>query len=132
MASTPGRSAAVDGGAVRVPRDVTLLCRGPVETRDVAEALLLHDETWGVRALDDGPVLQVCRDAATPVITVLGVRRVDSLDEVRRILPDAPSLSTPLWWVDTVTPLGTAGEPGVAAALEASMDLHAFCIVHGD
>ncbi|GGL82409.1 hypothetical protein GCM10009706_21260 [Curtobacterium citreum] len=115
-----------------MPRDVTLLCRGPVETRDVAEALLLHDETWGVRALDDGPVLQVCRDAATPVITVLGVRRVDSMDEVRRILPDAPSLSTPLWWVDTVTPIGAAGEQGVAAALEASMDLDAFCIVHGD
>ena len=27
----------------------------------------------GVRALDDGPMLQVCRDATHPVITVLGV-----------------------------------------------------------
>ncbi|KTR54235.1 hypothetical protein C1N91_01770 [Curtobacterium sp. SGAir0471] len=115
-----------------MPRDVTLLCRGPVETRDVAEALLLHDEAWGVRALDDGPVLQVCRDATHPVITVLGVRRVDSFDEVTRILPDAPALSTPLWWVDTVTPFGAEGEPGVTAALEASMELDAVCIVHGD
>lgn len=115
-----------------MPRDVTLLCRGPVETRDVAEALLLHDETWGVRALDDGPVLQVCRDASRPVITVLGVRRVESLDEVRRVLPDAPALGTPLWWVDTVTPFGPEGEAGVTAALEASMELDAVCIVHGD
>ncbi len=111
---------------------MTLLCRGPVDTRDVAEALLLHDEAWGVRALDDGPVLQVCRDAATPVITVLGVRRVDSFDEVQRILPDAPTLATPLWWVDTVTPVGADGERGITAALEASMDLDAVCIVHGD
>ncbi len=118
--------------AAAVPRDVTLLCRGPVETRDVAEALLLHDEGWGVRALDDGPVMQVCRDARTPVITVLGVRRVDALDEVERILPDAPTLSTPLWWVDTVTPAGADGESGISAALEAAMDLDAVCIVHGD
>jgi len=111
---------------------VTLLCRGPVETRDVAEALLLHDDAWGVRALDDGPVLQVCRDATHPVITVLGVRRVDSLDEVRRILPDAPEMATPLWWVDAVAPVGEAGEPGIDAALEASLDLDAVCIVHGD
>ena len=48
----------------------------------MAEALLLHDETWGVRALDDGPVMQVCRDATHPVVTVLGVRRVDAFDEV--------------------------------------------------
>lgn len=115
-----------------MPRDVTLLCREPVETRDVAEALLLHDETWGVRALDDGPMMQVCRDATHPVITVLGVRRVDSLDEVERILPDAPTLTTPLWWVDTVTPAGSDGESGITAALEAAMDLDAVCIVHGD
>ncbi len=132
-ATTAGRTSRPDGArAVRVPRDVTLLCRGPVETRDVAEALLLHDETWGVRALDDGPVLQVCQDATHPVITVLGVRRVDSIDEVARILPDAPTLSTPLWWVDTVTPFGPEGEAGVTAALEASMELDAVCIVHGD
>lgn len=111
---------------------MTLLCRRPVQARDVAEALLLHDDAWGVRALDDGPVLQVCRDAGHPVITVLGVRRVDSLDEVERILPDAPALSTPLWWVDTVTPFGPEGEPGVSAALEASLELDAVCIVHGD
>ncbi|WP_420369669.1 hypothetical protein [Curtobacterium sp. L1-20] len=115
-----------------MPRDVTLLCRGPVETRDVAEALLLHDETWGVRALDDGPMVQVCRDTTHPVITVLGVRRVESLDEVRRILPDAPALATPLWWVDTVTPSNADGESGISAALEAAMDLDAVCIVHGD
>lgn len=111
---------------------MTLLCRQPVEPRDVAEALLLHDDTWGVRALDDGPVLQVCRDAEHPVITVLGVRRVDSIEEVARVLPDAPTLATPVWWVDTVTPFGAAGEPGVTAALEASMELDAVCIVHGD
>ncbi|MDP4333394.1 hypothetical protein Q7F20_08425 [Curtobacterium sp. A7_M15] len=115
-----------------MPRDVTLLCRGPVESRDVAEALLLHDESWGVRALDDGPMMQVCRDATHPVITVLGVRRVDALDEVERILPDAPTLSTPLWWVDTVTPEGADGESGISAALEAALDLDAVCIVHGD
>lgn len=92
----------------------------------------MHDASWGVRALDDGPVMQVCRDASHPVITVLAVRRVDSLDEVERILPDAPTLSTPLWWVDTVTPLGPDGESGVSAALEAAMDLDAVCIVHGD
>jgi len=115
-----------------VPRDVTLLCREAVETRDVAEALLLHDETWGVRALDDGPMMQVCRDATHPIITVIGVRRVDSLDEVERILPDAPALSTPLWWVDTVTPAGADGESGISAALEAALDLDAVCIVHGD
>jgi hypothetical protein len=115
-----------------VPREVTLLCRGPVEVRDVAEALLLHDDSWGVRALDDGPMTQVCRDATHPVITVLGVRRIDSLDEVTRLLPDAPAMSVPLWWVDTVTPLGADGEAGVTAALEASLDLDAVCIVHGD
>ncbi len=74
-------------------------------------------------------MLQVCRDATHPVITVLGVRRVDSIDEVARILPDAPTLSAPLWWVDTVTPFGPEGEPGVTAALEASMELDAVCIV---
>ena len=115
-----------------MPRDVTILCRQPVETREVAEALLLHDETWGVRALDDGPMMQVCRDATHPVITVLGVRRVDSFDEVERILPDAPTLATPRWWVDTVTPAGPDGESGISAALEAAMDLDAVCIVHGD
>ncbi|WP_144761840.1 hypothetical protein [Curtobacterium sp. 9128] len=115
-----------------MPRDVTLLCRGEVEIREVAEALLLHDDAWGVRALDDGPMMQICRDQEHPVITVLGVRRVDSIDEVGRILPDAPPLGTPLWWVDTVTPIGPDGESGIAAALEAAIDLDAVCIVHGD
>lgn len=115
-----------------MPRDVTILCRQPVEPREVAEALLLHDPTWGVRALDDGPMMQVCRDATHPVVTVLGVRRVDSFDEVERILPDAPTLATPLWWVDTVVPAGPDGEAGISAALEAAMDLDAVCIVHGD
>lgn len=115
-----------------MPRDVTLLCRTAVDPREVAEALLLHDESWGVRALDDGPMLQICRDATHPVITVLGVRQVDSLDEVLRILPDAPVIPTPLWWVDTVTPAGPDGESGIAAALEAALDLDAVCIVHGD
>ncbi|KTR11706.1 hypothetical protein NS184_00475 [Curtobacterium luteum] len=115
-----------------VPREVTLLCRRAVEIRDVAEALLLHDETWGVRALDDGPVMQVCRDATHPIVTVLGVRRVDAFDEVERILPEAPTLEVPLWWVDVVTPAGHDGESGISAALEAAMDLDAVCLVHGD
>jgi hypothetical protein len=115
-----------------VPRDVTLLCRSAVEVRDVAEALLLHDDGWGVRALDDGPMMQVCRDATHPVITVLGVRRVDSAAEVARILPDSPAVATPVWWVDTVTPTGPDGESGISAALEAAFDLDAVCIVHGD
>ncbi|MEK6310056.1 MULTISPECIES: hypothetical protein [Curtobacterium] len=115
-----------------MPREVTLLCRRPVEVRDVAEALLLHDEAWGVRALDDGPVMQVCRDATHPVLTVLGVRRVDAFDEVERILPEAPTLEVPLWWVDVVTPAGPDGESGISAALEAAMDLDAVCLVHGD
>ena len=115
-----------------MPRDVTLLCRGPVEVREVAEALLLHYDTWGVRALDDGPVMQVCRDQDHPVVTVLGVRRVDVLDEVERILPDAPPMTIPVWWVDTVMPAGPDGESGISAALEAAMDLDAVCIVHGD
>ncbi|WIB26881.1 hypothetical protein [Curtobacterium sp. MCSS17_015] len=115
-----------------MPREVTLLCRAEVQVRDVAEALLLHDDAWGVRALDDGPMVQVCRDATHPVITVLGVRRVDGLDEVTRLLPDAPAMSVPLWWVDAVTPNNADGEAGVSAALEASLDLDAVCIVHGD
>ncbi|PCN46741.1 hypothetical protein Csp2054_15680 [Curtobacterium sp. 'Ferrero'] len=115
-----------------MPREVTLLCRRPVEVRDVAEALLVHDETWGVRALDDGPVMQVCRDAEHPVVTVLGVKRVDSSDEVERILPDAPTLELPLWWVDAVTPAGPDGESGISAALEAAIELDAVCLVHGD
>lgn len=115
-----------------MPRDVTLLSRQPVDVRDVAEALVLHDDTWGVRALDDGTVMQVCRDADHPVITVLGVRRVDSSDEVERILPDAPVMETPIWWADTVTPPGPDGESGIAAALEAALGLDAVCIVHGD
>jgi hypothetical protein len=117
---------------VPVPRDVTLLCREQVDVRAVAEALVLHDETWGVRALDDGTVMQVCRDADHPVITVLGVHRVDSSDEVERILPDAPVMTTPVWWADTVTPPGADGESGIAAALEAALELDAVCIVHGD
>ncbi|WP_420363577.1 hypothetical protein AABM26_04315 [Curtobacterium aetherium] len=111
---------------------MTLLCRGEVQVRDVAEALLLHDDAWGVRALDDGPMMQVCRDATHPVITVLGVRRVDTAEEVERLLPDAPAMSVPLWWVDTVTPHSADGEAGVSAALEASLDLDAVCVVHGD
>ncbi|MBT2502588.1 hypothetical protein [Curtobacterium sp. ISL-83] len=125
-------SATSASAGVPVPRDVTLLCRQPVEPREVAEALLLHDDAWGVRALDDGPMVQVCRDADHPVITVLSVRRVDSFDEVERILPDAPTIPTPLWWVDTVTPNGPDGESGISAALEAAIDLDAVCIVHGD
>jgi hypothetical protein len=115
-----------------VPREVTLLCQEPVDVRDVAEALVLHEEGWGVRALDDGSIMQVCRDADHPVITVLGVHRVDSSDEIERILPDAPVLAGPVWWADTVTPFGPSGEPGINAAMEAALALHAVCIVHGD
>jgi hypothetical protein len=115
-----------------VPREVTLLCRDQVDARDVAEALVLHDPAWGVRALDDGAMVQVCRDADNPVITVLGVHRVDAWDEIERVLPDAPVTATPVWWADTVMPTGPEGEDGVTAALEASIDLHAVCIGHGD
>lgn len=115
-----------------MPRDVTLLCRRPVDAREVAEALVLHEDGWGVRALDDGSVLQVCRDADHPVVTVLGVHRVDGPGEVERILPDAPPMTAPLWWADVVTPYGPEGEAGIAAALEAAQELDAVCIVHGD
>ncbi len=77
--------------AVPVPRDVTLLCpRAGRDTRGRRGAPAARRDL-GRPALDDGPMMQVCRDSAHPVITVLGVRRVDSLDEVERILPDAPS-----------------------------------------
>jgi hypothetical protein len=115
-----------------VPRDVTLLCRTPVDVRGIAEALVLREEQWGVRALDDGTIMQVCRDADHPVVTVLGVHRVDHTDEIERILPDAPAMPVPLWWADTVMPFGPDGEDGIAAALEAALDLQAVCIVHGD
>lgn len=115
-----------------MPRDVTLLCSGPVDVREVAEALVLHEDTWGVRSLDDGSIMQVCRDADTPVVTVLGVHRIDSSDEVERVLPDAPVLPTPLWWADVVTPFGPDGEDGIDAAFAAAVSLHAVCIVHGD
>lgn len=115
-----------------MPRDVTLLCRGPVDVREVAEALVLHEAGWDVRSLDDGTVMQVCRDADHPVITVLGVHRIDSSDEVERILPDAPVVPTPLWWADTVTPFGPDGEDGIEAALAAAAVLDAVCVVHGD
>jgi hypothetical protein len=115
-----------------VPRDLTLLCREQVDVRAVAEALVLHEESWGVRALDDGSIMQVCRDADHPVVTVLGVHRVEFSDEVERILPDAPAMPVPLWWADVVTPLGPDGEDGIAAAFEAALELDAVCIVHGD
>ncbi|PZF63728.1 hypothetical protein DEI81_06410 [Curtobacterium sp. MCBD17_013] len=114
-----------------VPRDVTLLSRKPVDLREVAEAIVAHADGWGVRALDDGSVLQVCRDADHPVISVLGVHRVDAASEVERILPDAPPLPVPLWWVDAVAPYGPDGEAGVAAAEEAARALDAVCIVRG-
>ncbi|WP_066522809.1 hypothetical protein [Curtobacterium ammoniigenes] len=115
-----------------MPRDVTLLCRGQVDARQVAEALVEHNTAWGIRALDDGSILQVCRDADRPVITVLGVHRVDFSDEIERILPDAPAMPVPVWWADTVTPFDDDGEDGVAAALDAAVTLNALCIVHGD
>jgi hypothetical protein len=115
-----------------VPRDVTLLCRQPVDARTIAEALVAHEDRWGVRALDDGSVLQVCRDADRPVITVLGVHRVEFSDELERLLPEAPALESPIWWADAVTPWGPDGEQGVEAALDAAIDLHAVCIVHED
>jgi hypothetical protein len=111
---------------------VTLLCRDAVDVRAVAEALVAHEERWGVRALDDGSILQVCRDADRPVVTVLGVHRVDFSDEVERLLPDAPALEFPLWWADVVVPYGEDGEAGVDAAMDAAMDLGAVCIVHED
>ncbi|MFZ7086588.1 hypothetical protein [Curtobacterium sp. RRHDQ10] len=115
-----------------MPREVTLLCRGPVDVREVAEAIVLHEDSWGVRALDDGSIMQVCRDADRPVVTVLGVHRVESSDEVERILPDAPVVQTPFWWADVVTPFGPDGEEGIDATMSAAPALGAVCIVHGD
>src|SRR5688500_8828937 len=103
-----------------MPRSSVLLTPEPIGADAIARAA---GEVWAgghdldpdadaftLRALDDGAVLQVLAHD-TVVLSVLRPRMLPTLDEVARLLPDAPrELPAVSWWADAYTPWAPGGE----------------------
>jgi hypothetical protein len=82
-----------------------------------------------VREIDGGTAVQVLREDGVSILTVYAPRRVSTLGEVRRLLPDAPEVALPTWWTDAYAPWGDAGDDGVSIALRLALAQDAVCLV---
>jgi hypothetical protein len=93
-------------------------------------------DAFTLRPLDDGAVLQVLAHD-TVVLSVLRPRMLPTLDEVVRLLPDAPRelAGAPCerldvsWWTDAFTPWTPGGEIGMAI-LDAAAAASGAVVVH--
>jgi hypothetical protein len=101
-----------------MPRDAVLLSQQSIELRAVVEAAEVVDPSLRVRSLFDRAVLQLLNEAGEPVASIQNSVLLSNLDEVIRLLPDAPRVPVPVWWTEAVLPWDTAGDSGTRVLVE--------------
>jgi hypothetical protein len=112
-----------------MPREITILARGPHDLYAVAAAAEGIDGASEVREIDEGAAVQVLDGAGESLLTVYLPRLLNTPGEVERLLPDAPKVELPTYWSDAVAPWGDRGEAGVSIALRLALRLEAVCVV---
>lgn len=112
-----------------MPRDAVLLSQQSIELRAIVEAAEVIDPTLRVRSLFDRAVLQLLNEAGEPVASIQNSVLLSNLDEVVRLLPDAPSVPVPVWWTEAVLPWGTPGESGTRVLVELAARVGAALVI---
>lgn len=95
-----------------MPRDAVLLSPASVALVHVAEAAVSVDPQLLVRSLFDRAVLQLAGPSGEPVVSIQNSVLLGDSNELVRLLPDAPKVTTPVWWTEAVLPWGENGEVG--------------------
>lgn len=79
---------------------VALLERQPTDD-DLIAGLTKAGEHWGVRAVSDGAVLQLCDDDGEPMISIDSPSHIQVPGEPARLLgPAMADAPCPVWWVE--------------------------------
>lgn len=122
---------------VAVPREIVVVAPARLDLRRLVEAGAAVRPGLGVRTLDDGDVVQLCRVEAAADEAVLSVHpAVELADprEVSRLLPGAEAASSvaawngPVWWLDALAPWG-ADDDGVLVLRELARQVGGVCVV---
>ncbi|MEE6286662.1 hypothetical protein V2J52_03215 [Georgenia sp. MJ173] len=115
-----------------MPREIVILSPSPPDAQALLRAGVAVDDTLRVRTLYNGSVHELCRgdgDGDTAVLSVYQPQDVSNPAELQRLLPDAPPMPDPLWWIEALAPWGAKGDIGVRLAYELSAQLGGACLV---
>lgn len=115
-----------------MPREIVILSPTPPDVGALLRAGMAVDETLRARTLSNGAVSELCQGDGTGDTAVLSVYQpidVANPDEIARLLPDAPQLPQPLWWIEALVPWDERGTTGVALAYELAAQLGGACLV---
>jgi len=119
-----------------MPRSSVVLSRAPLDAAAISAAAGAvwesltdpGDESFELRVLDEGAVLQVVAGETT-LVSVLRPRLLPTLAEVARLLPGAQAPDGTSWWTDAYTPWRPEGVIGVAI-LDAAAAASGALVVH--
>lgn len=115
-----------------MPREIVVLSPTPPDAAALLRAGAAVNDQLRVRTLYGGAVHELCTGDGTGDDAVLSIWQpndVGNRAEITRLLPDAPALPDPLWWVEAVAPWGERGAVGVAVAYELAAQLGGACVV---
>jgi hypothetical protein len=112
-----------------MPRDAYLLGSGPMRAEDIIRAGAAVDEALTLRSLHDGAAVQLVGDDYSAVVTIGNARLLTDGEEVERLVPMAPAISGPVWFVEAFVPWDNDGEPGLAILRELAMSTNAALII---
>ncbi|GAA4265433.1 hypothetical protein [Frondihabitans peucedani] len=112
-----------------MPREITILSSTAHDLYAVAHAAEGIEGAASVREIDEGAAVQVLSEDGVDLLTVYAPRRIGTVGEVRRLLPNAPELALPTWWTDAYAPWSEEGEAGVSIALRLALAQDAVCLV---
>ncbi|GGA70294.1 hypothetical protein GCM10011490_21160 [Pseudoclavibacter endophyticus] len=101
-----------------MPREAVLLTTDPIRLMELGEAVQRRPERLGVQGIDRGGSAAILHPDGRLVCSVQAPVRLETIDEVHRLRPDATSeVSFPCYWHDAwVAP---DDEPLGVACLEA-------------
>jgi hypothetical protein len=106
-----------------------LLSARSIDLRAIVDAATTVDPTLRARSLFDRAVLQLIDEAGEPVVSIQNSMRLTNLDEVTRLLPDAPAVAVPVWWTEATLPWGARGENGSRLLVELAASIDAALVI---
>lgn len=84
-----------------MPRDAVLLSVDPVLLTELGQMINHRPERLGVQGIDRGGSAAVLRPDGRLVCAVQAPVRIETVDEIERLLPDAPhDVPVPCFWHD--------------------------------
>jgi hypothetical protein len=113
-----------------VPRDIVILTSLAPDLAALVTAGADVAPELGVRAVEDGAVLQLCLDDGRAVLSLAGPKTVENPYEVARLTRGTVGpVSSPVFWTEAWVPWGPHADIGVEVALALASALGGTCVV---